>query len=142
MEAKTTHKSTASKKEYVEAMGKRKTGSARVRIIPGSKGEITVNDKSLHVYFPTEELQTIVKSPLVVADISPFPSISVHIVGGGIHSQAEAVRHGIARALLRNDATLRIPLKQAGLLTRDERIKERRKFGLKKARRAPQWSKR
>ena len=142
MEVKTTRKTPASKKEYVEAMGKRKTGSARVRLIPGSKGEITINNKSLHVYFPTEEMQTIVKSPLVVAGITPFPSISVHIVGSGIHSQAEAVRHGIARALLRHDANLRLPLKKAGFLTRDERAKERRKFGLKKARRAPQWSKR
>src|SRR3990167_5315776 len=100
MEAKITRKTPASKKKYIKDMRKRKTASARRRLIPGSKGEITINNKSLHVYFPTEEMQTIVKSPLVAAGITPFPSISVHIVGSGIHSQAEAVRHGIARALL------------------------------------------
>jgi small subunit ribosomal protein S9 len=135
-------KPKSTKKEYIEAVGRRKTGSARVRITPGSKGEITVNEKALHEYFPTEELQNIVKTPLVVAGITPMPTITVRVVGGGIHSQAEAVRHGIARAIIRHDLTMRIPLKRAGLLTRDERAKERRKFGLKKARRAPQWSKR
>lgn len=130
------------KDRYIESVGRRKTSSARVRITPSSKNSLVVNDKELYEYFPTEELQILVKSPLGKISKDKKFIISVKVYGGGIHSQAEAVRHGIARALILFDIELRQILKQAGFMTRDARAKERRKFGLKKARRAPQWSKR
>jgi small subunit ribosomal protein S9 len=100
-----------------------------------------VNDHSLESYFPVAALRESVLAPLAHASGSHY-GISVRVSGGGIRGQAEAVRHGIARALTVGDAALRTPLKRAGFLTRDPRAKERRKFGLKKARKAPQWSKR
>jgi len=127
--------------QFIETLGKRKTAYARVRITPAGKTDIFVNEKRLHEYFPTDEMQTLVKTPFSHAKDAKF-NVTVIVKGGGIHSQAEAVRHGIARALLKFDSNLRGALKEKGLLTRDARIKERRKFGLKKARRAPQWSKR
>jgi len=134
---------TATKKDkYYEAVGKRKTSIARVRLTESSKGDFVVNDKDVKVYFPTNELQAIVRQPLVLQKVAGKYAISIKVVGGGIHSQAEAIRHGIARALVVIDAEQKKPLKDAGFLTRDSRIKERRKFGLKKARKAPQWSKR
>jgi len=126
--------------KYIETVGRRKTAVARVRITPASKTTFLVNDKELEVYFPVKEMQTIVKQPF--ADISDKFKVTAKIVGGGIHSQSEAMRHGIARALVENEGTLRKTLKKAGYLKRDPRAKERRKFGLKKARKAPQWSKR
>ncbi|MDQ5949178.1 MAG: small subunit ribosomal protein [Patescibacteria group bacterium] len=126
--------------KYIQAVGRRKTSVARVRIVPASKSTFVVNEKELHAYFPTEEMQMLVKQPL--SDISEKFKITAHIVGGGIHSQAEAMRHGIARALVAFNIDLRRPLKKEGYLKRDPRSKERRKFGLKKARKSPQWSKR
>lgn len=128
------------KERYIEAVGRRKTAVARVRITPASKTSITIGNKDLHEYFSVEEMQMIVKEPL--KDISDKFVITGKIVGGGIHSQSEAMRHGIARALVAFNADLRRPLKKEGMLKRDPRAKERRKFGLKKARKAPQWSKR
>lgn len=126
--------------KYIEAVGRRKTAIARVRITPASKTTFVVNNKELDVYFPIKELQTIVKQPFT--QTSEKVKVTAQIKGGGIHSQAEAMRHGIARALVDADAELRKGLKKAGYLKRDPRAKERRKFGLKKARKAPQWSKR
>ncbi|MDQ5969126.1 MAG: small subunit ribosomal protein [Patescibacteria group bacterium] len=125
---------------YIESVGRRKTSVARVRITPAAKNSFVVNEKDLETYFGTKELQMIVKQPL--SEIKDKFKITAKILGGGIHSQAEAMRHGIARSLVSNDLELRKELKKAGYLKRDPRSKERRKFGLKKARKAPQWSKR
>lgn len=133
--------SVPTRSAYFEAVGRRKTSTSRVRIFK-EKGEITINLKDFRSYFPTEELQMIVKEPLKKLKLEGDFSASVKVGGGGIHSQAEAVRHGISRALVKYDAEARKRLKSAGFLKRDPRAKERRKFGLKKARRAPQWSKR
>lgn len=126
---------------YFEAVGRRKTSTARARIFSGS-GEIKVNGKDLVAYFPTEEMKRIVEDPFKKAKLEGAFSSSVTVSGGGIHSQAEAVRHAISRALVEHDAELRKRLKKLGFLKRDPRMKERRKFGLKKARKAPQWAKR
>jgi small subunit ribosomal protein S9 len=134
-------KDTKSKTAYIEAVGRRKQAIARVRIIPESKTHYVVNDKDLATYFPVVELQQTIESPLKIVSSDTF-SVSAHIVGGGVVSQAEAFRHGIARALLKHDPALRGKLKAEGFLTRDARVKERKKFGLKKARKAAQWSKR
>ncbi len=129
---------------YIETVGRRKTSVARVRITPllkdSAKTTFEVNDKELEVYFPTKEMHVIAKQPL--EEVSAKFKITAKIKGGGIHSQSEALRHGIARALTEYDMELRKNLKKAGYLKRDPRAKERRKFGLKKARKAPQWSKR
>lgn len=125
---------------YIEAVGRRKTSVARVRITPASKTTFVVNDKDLHEYFTVKDLQETVKQPF--KDIEGKFKVTAKINGGGIHSQSEAMRHGIARALVENNGELRKDLKKAGYLKRDPRAKERRKFGLKKARKAPQWSKR
>ncbi len=127
--------------KYIEAVGRRKTSVARVRITPAAKNSITVNEKELHEYFPIDEMQLIAREPLIEKVGEKFV-ITAHINGGGIHSQSEALRHGIARALVKFNGELRKPLKKEGYLKRDPRSKERRKFGLKKARKAPQWSKR
>ncbi len=127
---------------YIEAVGRRKTSTARVRITESSKDSCLVNGKEVAVYFPTVELQNIVNGALPKSKIIGKFSISVHVTGGGIHSQAEALRHGLSRALVMFDAETRTRLKKLGFLKRDPRMKERRKFGLKKARKAPQWSKR
>ena len=127
--------------QYIETVGRRKTSVARVRITPGVKNSFLVNEKELEVYFPIKDMQTIVKQPFMEAKIDEKFKVTAHIKGGGIHSQSEALRHGIARALVEHKAELRKTLKKAGYLKRDPRAKERRKFGLKKARKAPQWSK-
>lgn len=127
---------------YVETVGRRKTSVARVRITPSSKNNILVNGKELEDYFKIKEMQIIVGQPFAESKIADKFKITAHIKGGGIHSQSEALRHGIARALVAYQADLRKTLKKAGYLKRDPRAKERRKFGLKKARKAPQWSKR
>lgn len=138
----TKEKTKAEKTEkYTEAVGRRKTASARVRIIPASKNSFKINDRDLASYFPTEELRRVVEEALTKTKTGNF-DISAHLKGGGVHSQAEALRHGIARALVKHDESLKTKIKTAGLLKRDPRAKERRKFGLKKARKAPQWSKR
>ncbi|MDB5266335.1 MAG: rpsI [Parcubacteria group bacterium] len=128
--------------KYIGAVGRRKTSTARVRITPASKFSITINDREFENYFPTAELRKTVKSAFDTVDLDQKFSVTVLTTGGGVSSQAEAVRHGIARALIIYDATLRTTLKVKGYLKRDPRAKERRKFGLKKARKAPQWSKR
>ena len=128
------------KKRYIESIGRRKTATARVRITEASKASYVINDKELAEYFPTAELQKIVTDPFKITEKTY--SVSVHVNGSGIHSQAEAVRHGISRGLVKEDEGDKTKLKQEGFLKRDPRSKERRKFGLKKARKAPQWSKR
>ena len=126
---------------YIEAIGRRKTSVARVRFFAKSQGGIIINGKKLSEYFPTNELRGIAESPLKKAKIEKY-EITARLSGGGIHSQAEALRHGISRALLKHNLEFKKELRDAGFLTRDSRMKERRKFGLKKARKAPQWSKR
>lgn len=127
--------------KYIETVGRRKTSVARVRITESSKTSFLINEeKDLESYFPVKEMQTIVKQPF--AEMIEKFKVTAHINGGGIHSQAEALRHGIARGLVEFKGELRKTLKKAGYLKRDPRAKERRKFGLKKARKAPQWSKR
>ena len=129
--------------EYIEAIGRRKTATARVRITPAGKNTFTVNSKALAVYFPTEALQSTAKDSLIKSKMENIKfNVSVMVKGGGAQAQAEAVRHGVARALLDFDPELRKTLKKLGFLKRDPRKKERKKFGLKGARKAPQWSKR
>ena len=125
----------------IQATGKRKSSIARVVLRPGS-GALSVNQKSVEEYFPREALQTMVRSPLVTAGYEATVDVNVRVHGGGIAGQAGAVRHGIARALTEIDPELRPELKRRGLLTRDARRKERKKAGLKKARKRPQFSKR
>jgi small subunit ribosomal protein S9 len=126
---------------YVEAVGRRKTAVAVARLTSASKILYTINGKELSAYFPTEELSATVRAPLAEAP-NVKCTVSVRVSGGGISAQASAIRHAIARALLSYQADMRPTLKKAGFLKRDPRAKERRKFGLKKARKAPQWSKR
>ena len=121
--------------------GRRKSSVARVYLMPGS-GNITVNKRSLDEYFGLETLKVIVKQPLVAIDAEGKFDVVVNVKGGGYTGQAGAIRHGIARALCEEDAENRPALKKAGFLTRDPRMKERKKYGLKAARRAPQFSKR
>lgn len=128
--------------KYIGATGRRKTSTARVRITPAKDESVTVNDRDYTVYFPTQELRAVVMDAFKAEGVAEKFAVTVKVVGGGIHSQAEAVRHGIARALVKKDELLRKSLKKEGYLKRDPRTKERRKFGLKKARKAPQWSKR
>lgn len=135
-------KKTSTGKKYTEAIGRRKTATARVRISPAAKTSILVNDKDVNDYFPTVVMQKTVTSPFVTTDQKGHFSVSVHVNGGGISGQAAAVRHGISRALVIENEEDKTALKAAGFLKRDARAKERRKFGLKKARKAPQWSKR
>lgn len=127
--------------EYVEAVGRRKTSTARVRIYPGT-GEIIVNDKPVDEYFGRALDQMILRQPLTLTGSTNTVNISVKVVGGGEAGQAGAVRLGIARALMMGDANLRAPLKSAGFLSRDARAKERKKPGLKRARKAKQYTKR
>ena len=130
------------KNKYTAAVGRRKTSTAQVRLVSGSKTEVTVNNKTINEYFPTAELFKTAMGALHTAENVSEYSVTVIVVGGGIHSQAEAVRHGIARALVKIDENFKTDLKKAGFLKRDPRAKERRKFGLKKARKSSQWSKR
>lgn len=133
---------TEERTKYIEAVGRRKTAIARVRITPAAKSLCSVNGKDVDAYFPTEELRRVALEALTEAKLAQKFKISAKIIGGGINGQAEALRHGLARALIIHDLTLRKKIKRAGFLKRDPRTKERRKFGLKKARKAPQWSKR
>jgi small subunit ribosomal protein S9 len=125
----------------VGATGRRKEAIARVRLIPGS-GEWKINGRTLEDYFPNKVHQQIVNEPLKTLDVADRYDVLVRVQGGGISGQAGAVRLGIARALIDSDPEARPPLKKAGFLTRDARVKERKKYGLKKARKAPQYSKR
>ncbi len=135
-------KETKQKTKYHQGTGRRKTSTSRVRITEKKGGVITVNGKKLEEYFPTFELQKKVKDPLLSLDFEGKFSVSAVVFGGGRNSQAEAVRHGIARALESFDEGLRKQLKSTGYLTRDPRMRESKKPGLKRARRAPQWRKR
>ena len=130
------------KKEYLNAIGRRKTATARVRLYPAQKLSFLINGKDLSAYFKTDQLRRIAEDAFKISKVDGFFTVNAIIKGGGIVSQAEALRHGISRALLDVDLDLRKKLKKAGFLKRDPRMKERRKFGLKKARKAPQWSKR
>ena len=121
--------------------GRRKSSVARVRVYNGT-GKITINDRDIDEYFGLETLKLIVRSPLAVAGVEDKFDIVVRVVGGGISGQAGAIRHGLSRALLSVNPEFRATLKAAGFLTRDPRMKERKKYGLKAARRAPQFSKR
>jgi|SRR5690606_22252401 len=127
--------------EQLYGTGRRKTSVARVRLVRGS-GRVIVNGKELDEYFPRPVLQMLVRAPLAVTKTEGQFDVIAKVQGGGATGQAGAVRHGIARALLEADDEFRQPLKRAGYLTRDPRAKERRKYGLKKARKAPQFSKR
>jgi small subunit ribosomal protein S9 len=130
------------KVKYFEAVGRRKTAIARARITPAAKQSITINDQDVAEYFVTKEMQVIAEAAFVQSKIAQKFKVTAILTGGGIHSQSEALRHAISRALLDYDLELRKKLKKLGFLKRDPRAKERRKFGLKKARKSPQWSKR
>ena len=124
-----------------QAVGRRKHAVARVRLLPGD-GKITINKRDIYQYFGLETLKMTVRQPLVLTDTASRFDVVINVLGGGLAGQAGAIRHGIARALCAADADLRSPLKKEGFLTRDPRMKERKKYGLKAARRAPQFSKR
>ncbi len=133
---------TETKQRYIEAVGRRKTAIARVRITPATKGSFLVNDKDVNDYFVTDELKSIAQEAIGKSEIGEKLTVTVHVLGGGIHSQAEAVRHGLSRTLVMRDENVKNTLKKLGFLKRDSRQVERKKFGLKKARKAPTWSKR
>ena len=134
-------KTTAKKKLQYWGTGRRKKAIARVRLVPGS-GTININKRSIEDYFGLDTLKLIVNQPLNLNNTAGKYDVFVNVKGGGLTGQAGAIRHGIARALVVADANLKTELKKAGYLTRDPRMKERKKYGLKKARRAPQFSKR
>ncbi|MFH0755344.1 MAG: 30S ribosomal protein S9 [bacterium] len=131
------------KNKYIEAVGRRKTSTARVRAVQAVKSSFIINDgKSIEDYFNIETQRIIVNEALAKVKLPNNLNITVKVSGGGINSQAEAIRHGLARILILINPEFRKSLKKEGFLKRDPRAKERRKFGLKKARKAPQWSKR
>lgn len=138
---KKTEKAPATNR-YLEALGKRKSAAARVRLYQKGSGKMTVNDVDFSVYFPTPLTQMIIQEPLKITALDSSLDFTIKVHGGGKQGQAEAVRHGIACALLAFQPDLRSVLKAQGWLSRDARVKERKKPGLRKARRAPQWSKR
>ena len=131
-----------SKKPYLYGTGRRKSSVARVHLFQNGTGTITINNRDIDEYFGLETLKAIVRQPLHKLDLLSKVDIKATVKGGGVTGQAGAIRHGIARALLLVDEANRAPLKEAGFLTRDPRMKERKKYGLKGARRAPQFSKR
>lgn len=127
--------------EQYRGTGRRKTSVAQVRLLPGN-GSFTINGRDIDEFFNYETLKVVAKEPLVLTETEGKYDVIVKVEGGGFTGQAGAIRHGIARALLENDVELRPVLKSAGYLTRDPRMKERKKYGLKKARKSPQFSKR
>ncbi|MEK7108475.1 MAG: 30S ribosomal protein S9 [Patescibacteria group bacterium] len=127
---------------YHYGLGRRKCAIAQVRVTPKGKGAFTVNGKPMTDYFPTNAWQSRLMEALKAVGMNETADVSARVLGGGVRSQADAVSLGIARALTKMEPELRATLKPHGLLTRDARVKERKKFGLKKARKAPQWSKR
>lgn len=137
-----TAKKVIKKKIQYWGTGRRKKAIARVRLIPGGEGNIVINKRTIDQYFGLETLKFIVRQPLVLTSTLDKYDVAVNVNGGGTTGQAGAIRHGIARALCLADETLRPSLKAAGFLTRDPRMKERKKYGLHKARKAPQFSKR
>ena len=126
---------------YFYGTGRRKSSVARVRLYPGT-GKVTINDRDIDDYFGLETLKLIVRQPLALTDTLNKFDVVCRVAGGGVNGQAGAIRHGISRAMLKADENYRPALKKAGFLTRDPRMKERKKYGLKGARRAPQFSKR
>ena len=135
-------KVSVKKKLQFWGTGRRKSAVARVRLIPGGNGTITINDRSIDEYCDLDTLKLIIRQPLALTETESKYDVFVNVKGGGFTGQAGAIRHGIARALIVAEPELRSALKAAGYLTRDPRMKERKKYGLKKARRAPQFSKR
>ncbi len=133
---------TETKNRYIEAVGRRKTAIARVRITPSTKTSFVINDKDVKEYFTTNDLQSIAQEAMSKSEIGEKFTVTVKVLGGGIHAQAEAIRHGLARTLVERDEQVKNTLKKLGFLKRDSRQVERKKFGLKKARKAPTWSKR
>lgn len=131
-----------SKKPYLYGTGRRKSSVARVHLFENGTGVITINGRDIDDYFGLETLKLIVRQPFTTTETLGKFDVDVTVTGGGVTGQAGAIRHGIARAMLQADETYRPALKAAGLLTRDPRMKERKKYGLKAARRAPQFSKR
>ena len=131
-----------SKNPYMYGTGRRKSSVARVHLFPNGTGSITINGRDIDDYFGLETLKLMVRSPLALTNTDGKFDIVINVVGGGTSGQAGAIRHGLSRALLQFDPELRSTLKKAGFLTRDPRMKERKKYGLKAARRAPQFSKR
>ncbi len=131
-----------SKKPYMYGTGRRKSSVARVHLFPGGTGKITINGRDIDEYFGLDTLKLIVRQPLNATGTMDKVDIDATVSGGGVTGQAGAIRHGLSRALLQYDENLRPALKKAGFLTRDPRMKERKKYGLKGARRAPQFSKR
>lgn len=127
---------------FIATVGRRKSAIARVRLYTKGTGKIMVNEREMTKYFPTLDQQLTVLQPLKVTSTETSLDVGAKVLGGGTHGQAEAVRHGIAKALLKMNEEYRRALRAAGCLTRDSRVKERKKYGLKKARRAPQFSKR
>lgn len=128
--------------KYIHAVGRRKEAKARVRMSESGHGQLMINGRDLKAYFPNFQLFDLILAPLKLTGQEGKHDISVKVVGGGQRGQAEAVRHGISRVLVKWQAEFKPALKKTGYLTRDARTKERKKFGLKKARRAPQWAKR
>ncbi len=127
---------------YIETVGRRKTATARVRVTPAKETSVLINDKPMSEYFTVKGLESVVLSVFLVDELKDKYTVTVKVSGGGLSSQAESIRLGIARALVKEEAERRKPLKKAGFLKRDPRAKERKKFGLVKARKRPQWSKR
>ena len=141
--AETTKKSSkTSKKVQFWGTGRRKKSIARVRIIPGGSGKIVINNKPIDEYFTVETLKLILRQPIVLTNTAEKYDFYANVYGGGLTGQAGAICHGISRALVLADKNLKEELKKGGFLTRDPRMKERKKYGLKKARKAPQFSKR
>ena len=130
------------KKAYFYGTGRRKSSVARVRLFPGGTGEIKINNRTIDNYFGLETLKMVCRQPFEATNTAGKFDVECTVSGGGFTGQAGAIRHGISRALLEVDDEMRSPLKRAGFLTRDPRMKERKKYGLKAARRAPQFSKR
>jgi len=139
----TTAKKTTTKKDgYIEGIGRRKTAVARVRISKGKVGTSQVNERSIEKYFPLKSHQETAVAPLSALKLDETFTMEVRVKGGGVAAQAEAVRHGLARAIVKSDEAWKPQLRTAGYLTRDPRMVERKKYGKKKARVSPQWSKR
>ncbi|HEX6798389.1 MAG TPA: 30S ribosomal protein S9 [Ktedonobacterales bacterium] len=127
---------------YFYGTGRRKTAVARVRVYPSGEGRITINGRDADRYFGREALSSMARSPLRLLEVGGRYDVAVRVIGGGVSGQAGAVRHGLSRALVRLDEGFRPALRRAGFLTRDARMKERKKYGLKRARKAPQYTKR
>ncbi len=137
-----TEQATEAKRPYIYSIGKRKTSIATIRLFKNGQGEIMVNKKDYKNYFPSLKHQEMIVAPLMLCGKTDTVDLSIKVVGGGMTGQVDSIRHGIAKGLLKLNTDFKKQLKSVGLLTRDARIKERKKYGLKGARRAPQWQKR